>query len=78
MARQGKFSPGNEIRDIYELISLLKDGRWIYWQDRPKHPSFLLSMQLNALISRVGQRSFRLAIPNRQAGKDSVDAETPD
>lgn len=78
MARQAKFSPGHEIKDIYELISLLKLGCWIYWQGRPKHPSFLLSMQLNALIFRVGQRSFRLAIPNRQSGKDTGNAEAPD
>lgn len=66
MAKARKFQPGNTIRDIYELIALLRIGCWVYWWGRPKHPSFLLSMQLNALIGLTDAGRFRLAVPVEQ------------
>ena len=78
MPRPNKYLPGNKKTCIHELIALLRLGCWVYWHGRPKHPSFLLSMQLNALIGIAGKGLLRLAVPNEQPEKDNADAVASD
>lgn len=47
-----KFQRGEQVADIGEVIRLLDEGRWFYlrsWDTRPKHPAFLISMQVRTL-----------------------------
>jgi len=44
-----KFTKGRRIDGLEDLIVLLQCGNWIYWNDRPKHPSWLWNIQLRTL-----------------------------
>ena len=47
--RARKFRRGEPFADIGELAFWLSIGNWVYWRDRPKHPSILENQRLGTL-----------------------------
>lgn len=72
MSRQRKFQPGPAFANIHELISAVTVGCWVYWttSTRPKHPSIILSMQLNTLIHACRGGRLRIAVPTEPSTKE--------
>lgn len=68
MSLPRKFAPGRQIADIHDLIHCISLGCWVYWptSDRPKHPSIILSMQLNTLMSACRSGRIRIAVQNAE------------
>lgn len=72
-----KYRKGIRITSIGELVAMLKAGKWIYLRDRPKHPSFLLSMTLWTIIRFIDSRSLYEAevnddeIPKQDRSRDA-------
>ena len=58
------FKKGNQITSVDHLSSLLDQNKWIYWIDRPKHPSILLSMQLRTILKALKAGILYEAIRN--------------
>jgi len=48
-----KFTKGRRIDSLADLESVLKNEFWVYWNDRPKHPSWIWNMQLRTLSMAV-------------------------
>lgn len=65
MSRPRKFRPGHQITDLGELIHAINVGCWIYWpnQDRPRHPSFMLSQRVMTLRGAVMRGHVWIAVP---------------
>jgi len=57
-----KFTKGRRIGSLADLESVLKNEFWVYWNDRPKHPSWLWSMQLRTLSNAVTKGILYVAI----------------
>lgn len=72
MSRQRKFTPGPALTNIHELIHAVTTGCWVYWStsSRPKHPSIILSMQLNTLIHSCRCGRLRIAVPTEASLKE--------
>jgi len=65
-----KYKPGQEIWDIDTLVKLLiLHGEWVYYKDRPKHPEFILHMQLKTVIQGLTNQCFKRAIKLKEGGK---------
>lgn len=62
--RRRKFRRGRIIRDPGRVVRLLLDRRWFYFHDRPCHPSWLLSMQVNVVAGFARRGMLRLAVKN--------------
>lgn len=45
-----KYKKGIEYDNIQELSNDLMSGKYVYWIDRPKHPSILQNMSLRTLL----------------------------
>ena len=67
MPRVNKFRPGGTICGWNTLASILDSGRWVYLFGRPKHPSFIISMQFKTVRGFLYGENFRVAIPNEEA-----------
>lgn len=72
MSRARKFMPGPVFENVHELINAVTAGSWVYWTagTRPKHPSVILSMQLNTLIHTCRSGRLRLALPTESSQKE--------
>ena len=63
MAKKKKYEPGQEIWGIDTLVRLLiLHKEWVYYKDKPKHPEFILHMQLKTVIQGLANRYFKEAI----------------
>ena len=58
-----KFSKGSKIQNLQELVDALQVGLWIYWKNRPKHPTVLWNMKLNTLRDACTQGLLYVAVP---------------
>jgi len=63
-ARQRMYRRGPEITSIEELVREIEDQRYVFYHDRPNHPSWLRSMQLHVLIAGVQCGHFHFAFKN--------------
>lgn len=50
------------LRSIGELETALDNNQWLYWGDRPKHPSIFLGMTLRTLKRGIKAGSIRYAV----------------
>jgi hypothetical protein len=66
MSRKRKFRPGDAIKDLHELVARCQRGEWIYWYQRPKHPSLLLHQQITTAIGLIRRGVLRVAIKNEE------------
>ena len=57
-----KFTKGRKIDSIADLVFVLQNGIWVYWEDRPKHPSILWNMQLRTLRDAVARGILYVAL----------------
>ena len=53
MSRINKYVKGLRIVDLNRLHALIMAGRWIYLKGRPKHPGWIQSMQLRAILREM-------------------------
>ena len=51
--RKNKFTKGRQIISLNDLLFILENGLWVYWNDSPKHPSILWHMQLGTLKDAI-------------------------
>ena len=65
--RQNKYRPGPKIRDMAELSAHLDAGRYVYWNHKPQHPSWLASMTYHTLRGAVRKGILRIAITQESA-----------
>jgi len=57
-----KFTKGRRIDGLEDLVVQLQCGNWVYWNDRPKHPSWLWNMQLRTLRNAVNAGILYVAV----------------
>ncbi len=50
-----KYKKGHRITGMTELDMCFDAGEYIYWNHKPQHPSWLMSMQYNSLKNAVKQ-----------------------
>ena len=48
-----KFTKGRKVDTLGDLVSVLENGIWVYWNHKPMHPSFLWNMQLRTLRNAI-------------------------
>ena len=64
-----KFKQGEIISRIDELMEFLVIKKeWVYYKDKPKHPEFILHMQLKTVIQGLTNRCFKEAIKLGEGG----------
>jgi len=56
MAYKRKYRKGSPIINIQELCDLLEAGEYVFWCNKPQHPSWILSMQLRMLLHCIRRR----------------------
>lgn len=61
MYRKGKL-----VTDLITLWELLDNGHWVFWKDKPVHPSIISSMQLRTVahaieMNRIHETEIRKA-----------------
>ena len=65
-----KFKQGEVISRIDDLMKILIINKeWVYYKNRPKHPEFILHMQLKTVILGLTNRCFKEAIKLEERGK---------
>lgn len=62
MGRRNRFEQGAIIRDPIIVLSHAIAGRYIYWNHKPQHPSWICSMQINTIIGAARRGIIREAI----------------
>lgn len=65
MARKNKFEQGPVLRDPLVVFSFILAGRYLYWNDKPQHPSWLGSMQINTIAHSARRGIIREAIERK-------------
>lgn len=61
MARQRKFRAGRRIENFADFASCVTGGRWLYWNDRPKHPGWLCGLQFRTIDYAIRGGLLRVA-----------------
>jgi len=56
------FRPGRKITDIQDLVYQLEQGRWVYYKERPKAPSFIQHMMFNVVVKGIKAGVFWTAV----------------
>lgn len=67
MSRQRKYTPGEPITDMGQLATEIAARRYVYWRDKPMHPSWLGSMRFNVLAGFIRRGFLRIALPTGEA-----------
>lgn len=58
-----KYRRGHPIFSLDELLyKHLSKGRWVFWLDKVKHPSFIMHMTLNTVVRAIERRAISEAI----------------
>jgi hypothetical protein len=70
MATKRKFRKGEQIRNLEHLCRCLGSGRWIYWNHKPLHPGWILSMTLQTLRGGIMRGILWIAEPNEDGGTE--------
>ena len=66
-----KFKQGEVISRIDDLMKILIINKeWVYYKNRPKHPEFILHMQLKTVILGLTNRCFKKAIKLEEEKSD--------
>lgn len=78
MSRPRKYIKGPVIVELMVVINEVIAGRYVFMGDRPKHPSFVTSMQLQTVRQITHRGNFSFALPNldhpnHQKAKESQD-----
>ena len=64
MPRQKKYRKGRCFRSMMEFHWWVSDKeRWVYWRDRPKHPSVIMNMTYLVVRNAVRRGTIIEAIP---------------
>lgn len=64
MSRARIYRPGRIIKDWKQFCNQIDSGNYIWWDDRPCHPAWLISMQYNVLRYLLRRGVFRYARKN--------------
>lgn len=64
MPKRNKYRRGRRIRTMCELVKMLEQRKYVFWGMRPTHPSWVLSLQVNYVISQLRRGTFHYAIEN--------------
>lgn len=60
-ARRRKYARGSPVDDLHQFIRHLQKGGYGWLNDRPCHPSWLLSMQARTLVNLIDKGRIRWA-----------------
>ncbi len=60
--RQLKYIVGRGFDGMDDLGAWLQRGQWVFWGDRPKHPSIIWSMQYRTVAIAVASGLLRRAL----------------
>jgi CRISPR/Cas system CMR-associated protein Cmr5 small subunit len=60
-----KYKIGLPYTDIKSLIQDLIDGKYVYYCNRPKHPSIIKNMTLQTILSFINSKMISKAEINR-------------
>lgn len=64
--RKHKFRPGRTIRTLTDAVRRIDKGEWIYFNHKPQHPGWMLSVQLQTIRASVQRGFLRQAIRNKE------------
>lgn len=64
--KKRKFSKGPPIIHPMDLFDELMRGNYVYWHNKPQHPSWMTSMQFNSLMNAARRGILSYAIPNEE------------
>ena len=53
-----KYRRGKRIDSVDRLLELLKDGKWVYMENRPKAPQFIINLPLKKLQEMIDMGYF--------------------
>ncbi len=71
--RKKRFSRGLKIRTVGYLAEVLERGKWVFYNDRPKHPDFVIQMTFKAIQNGIRRGCFWETIEQSNANRK----ETP-
>ena len=63
MSRPRKYQKGRKLCGIHDLVTQIAARRYVFWRDRPCHPSWLVSVQLQTPIHLAASGAFSVAEP---------------
>lgn len=59
---KNKFKKGRKIRTLGVLVAHLRRGGWVYWNHKPLHPGWMISMSLQTILAAILRGLLRKAI----------------
>lgn len=59
-----KYIPGDIIKTMSAFDKWAESGGWIYWHERPKHPTILDSQMHRVLRGLIKRKMLRKAVLN--------------
>lgn len=67
-----KFRQGAVIKTMAVLVKELDAGRWIYWNHKPQHPGWIISMTYRTLRQAVAVGMLRKTKENKNVTRIST------
>lgn len=62
--KKRKFRKGEKIFDPVDALEAILSGKYLFWQDKPQHPGWMISMQLANIVGAVKLGLISHALPN--------------
>lgn len=73
-----KYGKGGQIKTLEEFSEWIAEGKWIFWHDRPKHPSILANQQYRVIIELIETGALHRAIEKEKTNERSAGSEEAD
>ena len=64
-----KYRPGNRIPGLTELDRAIERGEYVFWNHKPQHPAFIVSMKFKTVRDGLRAGVLFYAVPNTQRGE---------
>ena len=64
--RKNKYTPGEYIKTVQDLLRELEDNKYVYYRSRPLYPSFILHMNFETISGGIKFKLFRYAIETKK------------
>lgn len=66
MGRKRKYLAGPQIKDPLIAFDQVLRGNYVMWHGKPRHPSWMISLQVNTLAGAVRAGNIRFALLNEE------------
>jgi len=67
------YQRGVAIADMNDLADQIRQGRYMYWLDKPMHPSFVNNMTMNTVRGAIARGILSYALPyTEEKGGEAV------